>query len=250
MKFGIIGCFYKCANDLDKVLDPWITLKSTRKFTITAVNALFKENAELGRGLDDEETRKIISSKNLDYTYFSPVPLSEIEARNRCLKYLLFEDVDYIWLLDGDEFYTVDDINNIISYVSDHGQTGNKKDCFYSINFKCYIFDGKQWVDDFCPPRIFNNRIHDGIDRFYWDNDIVYRDSTNYKQLKEVKIPKDIAHIRHMTWLNINGKEKYEYQMKHFGKCSYKWNYEEGKLEFDLEYYEKHNTPIPKIHVV
>jgi ribosomal protein L6P/L9E len=50
-----------------------------------------------------------------------------------------------------------------------------------------------------------------------------------------------------MTWLHSNGKDKYEYQMKHFGHCGYKWNYETNQLELNLEFYAKNKIDIPKI---
>ena len=174
------------------------------------------------------------------------MPLTESQARNQCLEYLLHSDVDLIWLLDGDEFYSVDQIREIIYFVEKRMTETNS---YFSINFKNHVFDGVEWVDGFCPPRIFFKKIHGGIDQFYWDNDITYLDGTNYKVLNEIKIPRETAHIRHMTWLHENGKEKYEYQVKHFGQCSYKWNYETEKLEFDLDYYEKHSLPVPELKI-
>jgi len=246
MKIGVVGCFYNCVEDLDEVLQPWLDLRKNQEITITAVNSLFTEYADMGREDSDEPTRTRLMTKQLDYVHFSPVPLGESQARNECLKYLLSTKVDVIWLLDGDEFYTVDEIREIIYFIDKHK---DEKDAFFSINFKNHVFDGVQWVDGFSPPRIFWKDIHGGINQFYWDNDIVYMDGTNYKSLKEIEIPRDVAHIRHMTWLHENGKEKYEYQVKHFGHCSYKWDYEKEKLEFDLDFHEKHNIPIPELKI-
>jgi hypothetical protein len=246
MKIGILGCFFNCSKDLNRVIEPFIDLRASKNLVLTAVNSVFKENAELGMSADDDKTRLKISNAGLDYHYFSPVPLAESQARNKCLDYLLYTGVDFVWILDGDEFYTKEQISQIIYFIE---KNKDNEDCFFSIPFKNHVFEGAEWVDGFCPPRIFNNNIHDGIDQFYWDNDILYRDGTNYKVLQEIAIPKEIAHVRHMTWLHENGKEKYEYQVKHFGQCSYKWNYEEEKLEFDKEYYEKHGIPIPKLEI-
>jgi len=246
MKIGVIGCFYDCAKDLTMVLDPWLQLKKNQGLVLTAVNALFKENSDLGIENNDIETRRAISAVDIDYRHFSPVPLTEAQARNECLNYLLSTNVDAVWLLDGDEFYTVDQIREIIYFVSERYSDPN---AYFSINFKNHVFDGVQWVDGFCPPRIFSTKIRGGLDQFYWDNDVMYNDGTNYKMMNEIKVPKEVAHVRHMTWLHENGKAKYEYQVKHFGHCSYKWNYEEEKLEFDLDFHEKHNIPIPELKI-
>ena len=246
MKIGIVGCFFNCAKNLRNVLAPWQALKRDQRLILTGVNALFKENAELGMENNDDETRRVMHTCDLDYVSICPVPLTESQARNQCLEYLLHSDVDLIWLLDGDEFYSVDQIREIIYFVEKRMTETNS---YFSINFKNHVFDGVEWVDGFCPPRIFFKKIHGGIDQFYWDNDITYLDGTNYKVLNEIKIPRETAHIRHMTWLHENGKEKYEYQVKHFGQCSYKWNYETEKLEFDLDYYEKHSLPVPELKI-
>ena len=150
-------------------------------------------------------------------------------------------------MVDGDEFYQINDIQNIINFVKN-----NPNNYWYSINFKNYVFNGKQWIDGFCPPRIFKVKSDSlNIDQFYWDNDILYKESDkniSYKSLSNLEIPREIAHIKHMTWLHSNGKLKYEYQMKHFGHCGYKWNYELDKLEINQEFYLKTNQEIPKIN--
>ena len=164
------------------------------------------------------------------------------------MQYLKIKECDLIWLVDGDEFYTIQDIQNIINFV-----TLNNNSFWYTINFKNYIFDGKQWIDGFCPSRIFKTNFNDlTIDSFYWDNDILYKDlksnKFNYKDLIKLEVPKDVAHIKHMTWIHENGKNKYEYQMKHFGYCGYKWNYDESKLEFDKDFYLKIRQELPTIY--
>ena len=95
--------------------------------------------------------------------------------------------------------------------------------------FKNYILDGKTiYCKGFCPPRIFRrtggDMISAEIDRFYYDNDLIYKlsgdtfyNQCNYKDLSSKTIPDNIAHIKHLTWLHKNGKNKVMYQIKHFG---------------------------------
>lgn len=247
MKIGILGCGYNCAEDLNKRLGPWFQASVNNNLIFSFVSCPFEhfnlfDNSNTLNILNDLKQKKVIQ-----YLYTSDSKFSESVSRNHALQPLLQESVDYIWLLDlSDEYYTLENINKIINYV----QNNDLYDWF-SINFKNYIFDGNEWVDNFCPPRIFKNTLQKSIKHFYWDNDILYTSDgveITYKSLSECKIPKNVAHIKHMTWLHSNGKEKYEYQIKHFGECSYKWNYETEKLEFNEDFYRKISIPLPLIH--
>ena len=58
MRIGVLGCFYGCAELLPQVLEPWKKLKEEgHDIAIAAVNAQFKEYAELGFANDDAGTR-------------------------------------------------------------------------------------------------------------------------------------------------------------------------------------------------
>lgn len=247
MKIGILGCGYNCSDDLNSRLEPWFEASINNNLIFSFVSCPF-EHFQLFNNLNTLNLLNALKQKNLiKYLYTSDNQVSESVARNYALKPLLEESVDYIWLLDlSDEYYKFEEINQIISYVKNN----NLYDWF-SINFKNYIFDGNEWVDDFCPPRIFKNVFPKKIKNFYWDNDIVYEYNNieiNYKSLSECKIPKNIAHIKHMTWLHSNGKNKYEYQMKHFGECSYRWNYEINKLEFNKDFFDKKSILPPIVY--
>ncbi|MGA9770432.1 MAG: hypothetical protein WBV94_15440 [Blastocatellia bacterium] len=206
--------------------------------------------------LDIETARELLHREKypFDYLFFINNPysvtdksqlrfFSEPETRDFALRYLLAEKVDLLWLLDGDEIYEAWQIESIINYVCK-----NKLADWYSINFKNYIFDGKVWIDGFHPPRIFWTNRSQGIRKFYSDNVILYCDGRRSVELPCIIIPEQIAHIKHLTWLYANGKKKYEYQMKHFGECSYVWNYEESKLEFNEEYYKKYAQQLPLLN--
>lgn len=247
MKIGIIYCAYNCETFVAKSLDSFIESKQKNIISnIAAVSVPFTEYQSISFYQDN--TTKILEDKDIDILFKEPKFVKESEARNFCLEYLKNQNSDIIWIVDGDELYTVSDINNIINYINK-----NPNNYWYSINFKNYIFDGSQWIDGFCPPRIFRTQSDIlNIDSFYWDNDICYKSIDNklynYKNLQNLEIPKEVAHIKHMTWLHSNGKNKYEYQMKHFGDCGYKWNYISNKLEFNLDFYLKNNQQLPTIY--
>jgi hypothetical protein len=262
MRIGILACLFNCAANLESVLRPWFDLKLRGpgvELKIAAVSGMFKEYAELGYeqdALDIETARELLRHEKYPFDYLSLINnphsitdksqlrfFSEAETRDFALRYLLAEKVDLLWLLDGDEIYEEAQIESIISYIRK-----NEPADWYSINFKNYIFDGKVWIDGFHPPRVFRTDRGQGIRKFYSDNVILYCDGRRSVELMGLIIPEEIAHIKHLTWLDTDGRKKYEYQMRHFGECSYVWNYKENKLEFNEEYYKKYEQQLPRLN--
>ena len=128
----------------------------------------------------------------------------------------------------------------------------------FKISLKNHVFDLDHYLEEpFCPPRIFKTNINNNLflEGFYWDNDMCYKTKednnslVSYEAIEELEIiPKEVAYIPHYTWLNDKiGKRKVEYQHKHFGHCSYKWNEEKECIEFDESFYKNQNLPIPKV---
>lgn len=240
MKFGILLTAYACEDTLRRCLEPWIKLQ----FPISAVSVPFEEYKDVEQ--NNEATTEILIEEGLGI--FEPKFIKEHEARNLALSKLLESNVDYIWLLDGDEIYTEEQIKRIIEFVEAHEDI-----CWFSIPFKNFVFDENQYVEGFCPPRIFHTNYQNcKLLKAYWDNDFLYsyKDSEiSYKQLSTLSIPKKISNIKHLTWLNNErSKKKVEYQMKHFkGVCSYAWNKAENKLEFNQDYYFSRSLLPPKI---
>ncbi len=257
MKIGVLLCAYQCEEHLEKVLAPWTEAQRLHQIGIAAVSGLFKEYQNMSFDKDNEKTLSMLGSFVENGTIeclFSPLPSSgksESEVRNLPLQHLLYREYDFIWLLDGDEYYTVEQISKIIAYIEAKPFID-----WFGINFKNYVFDGNVWIDGFCPPRIFRRVTSQGykIVNFYWDNDIMYKPADNwspikkYTELSTVNISKSVAHVKHMTWIsNEKSKRKVEYQLAHFGHCSYKWNEEFKKLEFDKSFYQKYSIPMPKL---
>lgn len=268
MKIGVIFCAYGNPDYVEPCLAPWIKLKEKYDIVIAAVHGQFKEYHEAGIEDDDSITIDKLCRLKLDneisslYIQNSKARLSsgpaefiyetEAEIRDKGLQYLLKENCDIIWLLDLDEFYTEEQIENTIKYI-DEGE--NKYFSWFKIPMKNYILDGKQWIDGFCPSRIFKvQSIRYKLNKFYWDNDLEYLDDydniVDYKKLPNKSVPKNIINlgIKHMTWLHSNGKNKVLYQLKHFGSCSYKWNEEKQELGFDLDFYSKNHMDLPIIY--
>lgn len=249
MKIGLIATAYNCSEFLEDCLEPWLAFKKEKEHELSCsfIHNCFYENEELGLPIkSQDDTEQILESYYdkglLDHYCSSNKYLREHEARNICLKHVLADGVDYVWTLGLDEIFTVQEINKILNFVE-----MNTFISWFKINYKNYVFDGKKWVDGFTPPRIFKVNTNGGLKELYYDDDFVYNDGSDYKKLSHLEIPKTIAHIKHMTWLHSNGKAKVEYQKKRWGEngCSYSWNNEANMLEFNSEYYERHNLPLP-----
>ena len=253
-KYGIIFCAYNTEEYVLKSIEPFLKRDN---HIVSAVSVPFKEY----KGIDsfhDHTTdllRELVEQRRLKYLVDAPQYISEAEARNNALFYLKKYDLDYIWLVDSDEFYTEEYIEKIEQYV----ESSNKN--LFKISLKNHVFDLDHYLEEpFCPPRIFKTNIKDelSLEGFYWDNDICYSEAENkvnmisYESIEELEIiPKQIAYIPHYSWLNDKiGKRKVEYQHKHFGHCSYKWNHEKHCLEFDESFHKKHNMPIPKVKCI
>tara|TARA_Y100000356_G_scaffold121822_1_gene115460 strand:- start:2022 stop:2777 length:756 start_codon:yes stop_codon:yes gene_type:complete len=249
-KYGIIYCAYNTEDYVLESIDPFLKRDN---HIVSAVSVPFKEY----KGIDclhDHTTdilRELVEQKKLKYLVDSPQYISEAEARNNALFYLKKYNLDYIWLVDSDEFYTEEHINKIEEYVESSSKN------LFKISLKNHVFDLDHYLEEpFCPPRIFKTNINNTIKMagFYWDNDMSYEyngQMISYENMELETIPKEVAYIPHYTWLNDRiGKRKVEYQHKHFGHCSYKWNHEKHCLEFDESFYKKMNQPIPKVKKV
>lgn len=266
-KIGLLVTAFECENELDEVLKPWTEYRNLGKddIIISVVSAQFKAYHELKIGFNNEKTIEKLQQLFCNYTsdyqnttiqYLNTPdePLEEWGARNLALKPLLDEGCDLIWLLDADEYYKMEEIEKIVNRI--HGEDA-KFYAWFKLNFKNYIFSGKEWIDGFCPPRIFRTQIQNyKLNRFFWDNDTIYKNSEleiEYKNLPSKEIGRNIAYIKHLTWLNNErSRLKCLYHEKHFGPpkgigCSYKWDEKKNCLQFNENYYKMIGQSLPSV---
>jgi len=269
--FGIIYCGY---NTEEYVLDSIEPFLKQKNHVVSAVSVPFAEYKEIDNIHDNttEILRELVNQKKLKYLVDSPKYISEAEARNLALDHLKKYNLDYIWIVDSDEFYTEDDIAAIEDYVE------QSEKHLFKVSFRNFVFDENHYLEEpFCPPRIFSTKIplpscssphcclrgrltwnpsqkreFLNLEKFYWDNDIVYSYnelSAKYTEISDIiTIPSSVARVRHYTWFNNNiGKRKVEYQQKHFGHCGFKWNEENSCLEFDKQFHQTHNISLPTV---
>jgi hypothetical protein len=250
VKIGILCNLYGFPNYLDRVLTPWLDFKD--EFIFAAASVKFDQYININYIKEDATTKELLKTKYsnlISYIYSDEVSNDSI-VRNKPLEYLIKQGVDYIWLLDGDEFYTKQEILNIKNFV-----LNQEFICWFRLNFKNYFNNEYTWIDGFCPPRIFKTNFNKlKIDSFYFENDINYSDGNSlidYKKLSNLEIPKNLAHIKHYSWCGdkefLRNKVKYQ-NFRYNGICSYKWNISEEKLELNDDFYKNYNIPKPTIH--
>jgi hypothetical protein len=252
-KIGISAIGYECKEHLWKVLAPWRELRTKypNQFFISVAHGVFPETKSLGYPILStdgtiEDLEICYNSGIIDSLNVFKEPAYEKDIRNVTLPFLFSKDIDYLWLLDlQDEIYTEKEILSIISYIEEESFIPT-----FKINFKNYVFDINHYVDDFIAPRIWNNKLNLGVDKFIYDNDIIFKNTLRADQLAVKIIPKNIAFVKHLSW--VGSKEylnrKIEFQKNHYGQCSYMWNNEKECLDFDLSYYQRYNIQLPNVH--
>lgn len=243
MKIGILGCFYNCADLLPEVLAPWIALKENgHPVVLAGINVQFTEYAQLGVKDTDDATRAVLDSYRgkFDYLEFGTTPMKDGEARTKLLQYLAGQGVDLVWIVDGDEIYTPQEIQNILAYVEKTPQFD-----FYHVYLDNILFDRVHFGMDFIPPRVFRTDRHGGVSHFIFENDLAFKDGTEiYKSVPGI-VPKKLAFIRHITWPLKDAIGKIQYQRQRFGYCPHTFDEKTGEIGVDPAYYALHKIPAP-----
>jgi len=261
-KLGVIFALHSLSkSELESVMEPWLALKGKNLFDIvfTCVSYTFEENrADKSFLLGNKETIKLIKESNLFSYCFTDEDTSrenmqEGAVRDMALQFLRGEGCDVVALWDGDEYATNDQLVKIFEYVEKYNEY-----CWYSLSYKNFVFDRSTYLTEpFCPPRIYRAKYGEyAIHSFYLDNEVFYKDkqgkNVSFRTLPTKNVPKQIAFIRHMTWLSDErSKRKVAYQKKHFGQfgddCSYDWDETNDRLIFNLDFFKKRGLMLPEI---
>jgi len=254
VRIGICGIGYQCGEHLDEVLQPWFDLKinGRHEMLISLAYGIFPEvysftqvNPETPDG-SLPSLREYLSERKIDALHVSPEPKYEWDLRTCTLPFLLRGQIDVIWLLDlQDEIYSVNEILRIIEFIESHPEI-----IWFRVNFKNYAFDFDSYIDEFAPPRVWRARIPAAIRCFHYDNCITYEDEQRQDSLPRCTIPKELAFPRHLSWVGTPEylQRKINYQLLHFGTCSYKWDQGGNCLQFNEEYYLRAGKPVPKVY--
>jgi hypothetical protein len=260
MKIGVLLCAYSLPEYIPDCLAPWVEARARNlgghTFVISAISVPFKEYK--GKAEEDLESPVILQGYKdrgeIDYLFTTPKWEEEKVVRNTALNPLLEDEkCDIIILVDCDENYILQEIEKIFKFVENNPFT-----VWFRGSLKNYIFDLYTYLKDpFCPARIYRvNPKGLKLYGFRFDNEMVYIDEQNrvidHLDLPSLTIPKNIAWTVHKSWLsNSSSRDKTLYQALHFGPdfCSYRWNEEENKLEFNPNYFKKFGKTIPEVVV-
>lgn len=244
MRIGIIYCAYSSEEYVEKSLSPFLNPVNGHSFAVSAISYPFENFEKGGNKKTLDILRKYRDDRKITLNY-GPDPIKETVARQIALDDLSKRGIDLVWMVDSDEFYSIEQIKEIIQFVADEEFI-----TWFRICLKNRVFDGGYLEEPFAPPRIFRVKAPNyTINKFYDDNNVNYRgrlkgDIVPDLALANMMIPKRIAWVDHMTWLNDErSKKKVEYQKARGWNCSFKWNYEKGYLEFNEEYYNGKNFP-------
>jgi hypothetical protein len=243
VKIGVLLCAYNTPT-LGACLRPWKEIPNT---VISAVSVPFKEFLEVPGFKKDEATPEILralkASGEIDSVFTEPEFIIEAEAKTLPLLRLKELGVDLIWCVDADEIYDSEQIKKTIKFIEN-----DEFSYSFSAWYKNFVFDTNTFYEQKFPNRIF--RAKDVL-RFYHDCDTCFSVNDGvkpYNQLPQRDVPPNILKVDHFTWLSDErSKFKCEYQQKHFGQCSYTWNHNENRLEFDRDYYKKHKILPPAL---
>jgi hypothetical protein len=247
MKIGILFTIYNCENYVDDCLKPWFNLKEKYDITMACTSGMFKPYLELGFEPKNKKTLQKLIQYDIDYLIStgSNSLIDEDQSRNNALNFLK-KNCNIIWIVDGDEFYTENQIINIVNFIESTPNTD-----WYSINFKNYTFTNDLFINGFCPPRIFKTDRYSGIDKFYFDNHITYMDGSDFITKHTLSIPRNIAWVKHFSWLSDDPRtpEKIKYQNSRFlNGCYFKWDDNNKQLDFDENFFKKVNEEKPNLH--
>jgi hypothetical protein len=244
MKIGFLLCAYNQEEFIDDCLEDLVKFSTKNGHIISAVSVPFAEYKDFEVQADSttDILRERVQCGDICFLVDSPAYMIEAEARTAALKPLL--GCDLIWLIDSDEKYSYEQLNNIVNFVINSEFIN-----WFSVSLKNYVGDG-YLKEPFTPPRIFNNKIKNGkLSHFYYDNDVMYDTKygqVNYKTLSSKVIPASVAWVDHFSWINTEkNKLKCDYQNKHFGHCSYKW--EDGEVKLNDDFYHRNNLIKPNI---
>jgi len=252
MKIGIIFSLYGCEDYLDRCLFPWIKLRKELNLVLTACNGMY--NDFLQYGFKDKSHKSLIKAIGKDFDFLINTTgeylWDEQNSKNYPLNYLKDRSVDLIWIVDGDEFYTEENIRKIINFIQ-----SNPNPDAYAVHFKNYTIKIPYWTEGFCRESIYWVNRNGGISDFHFDTYMRYNDGKTINQTQNfVRIPKKVSLIDHNSWLSDDPRipEKVVYQNGRFWgnegeRCSFTYNESEG-LKFNKNFWDSRGLEVPILH--
>ena len=257
MKIGLLLTIYNCDKYVKDCLEPWFKLKEKYNVTIASNSGMFNEYKELGIPNRNEQTIKQLITYNIDFQIITNgnTLLNEEDSRNTCLNFLKKQDCDLIWYIDGDETYTVEQIESILDFINNNQNYDRYELNFKNLTIRDYLFM------EYKHCRIVWAKRYGGISGYYFDNQYNYNDGTDISQTSYINIPKSVAYIKHYSWLSDDSRTKdkiiyQRYRYRYGGgketnediRCSFRWDGHNDELEFNKLFYQNYGIDIPNLH--
>lgn len=258
VKIGVLMPAYNMMEYLkDGSIDGWLQYKEKYSDTSIAVvesRFAYFEGPPKSTDGTTEFFNNLLSSGKIDFFDSLEPNQQEKSARTVPLKKLMNCGVDYVICPDPDEFFSLKEIEDIVSFI-----TKDPFIAYYHIEYKNYVFDKNTYTKGFAPKRIYKTKyLKYVLHEFYGDNDICYLDTELNKVVSDSNFSSKVIpniKIKHYSWLNNDtSRKKVEYQSERwhvknggFG-CGFKWNYEKKCLEFNEEYYKLTKQQIPVLY--
>jgi len=173
-KYGIIFVSYNSADMLPESLPVWLKVRQTgvdgHSLLICAVSCPFEGFNEPR----SDDTLGILerarAAGNIDHLILSEIPIKETEARGRALTWLMQNGCDTTWMVDADEFHTIEEIQRIVKFVEARpgivAFRGSLRNCVFTPN--------QYLAEPFNPMRIHRLRVADLTARGFWDDNNVW----------------------------------------------------------------------------
>jgi len=255
MKIGISTIGYESKDLISKCFNSWNKIKQDKTLIpeitdlkICFSHGCFEETANLGfpiystdgscELLEEQKHKGVIDDLII---YDTPQKEYDMWTKN-FLKLKENYNIDILIMVNVDEIWDVDEIKNLIKFVSENDLVD-----FFKINFKNYCIDYNTWVDDFIVPRVWFVNKNNGLKGFYKDDLVEYNDGKKDFEKSNVTVPKNLLFPKHYSW--VGSKEylqrKLKFQALRYGTCSYTWSETNNKLELNEDFYLKFGVTKP-----
>ena len=251
MKIGLIYSAYDSERYLKESLESWLNLKnnSQHEIIIAASDGIWEKYQEIGLDEIHDKSLDILLESNVDFLYKnrSPYVISEEESRTTLLRFLNYHNCDLLWMVDGDEVFTTQDILNIIEYIESNPQV----ECF-RVNYKNFTIRNPLFLNDFVKATIYRGNIRGGLTKFIFDNDAVYSDGAVPDTMNTHLIPRSVVFPKHYTWLEDDDRipkkiqhqeHKYIWSGQKGSRCQYRMAGD--KLKFNENFWNNRGLQFP-----
>jgi hypothetical protein len=263
MILGLHSICYNTNATLERAFAPWREVKNGALkglvndvyFAVQA--AAFPETVSLGYDLHSNDGTEETLLKFKQEGLFNDLVIHNQAVEEQVLwsenvRFLQKYNPDYIFMIGGDEVFTVEEIEKVLKFVLHNPLTD-----YFRINFKNFFGRGK-YVKDFIAPRIWSNKRNGGVDYHYKDDLVMFKNGKRDTECSCMTVPSKVVFPAHYSWSlppECSDEKNKKFVMRKLGfqkiryvHPSYRWNEEKNELELDPTYYARVGKGVPEIY--